>query len=60
MAFERLDGIRGTARIITAGGGKQVPETHLVCTHEQNEHEPHHASGVVGMAAEIAALHRNS
>jgi hypothetical protein len=52
VALERLDGIRGTARIITARGGKEVAEAHLISAHEQDEERSHHdAVGAVGDAA---------
>ena len=42
VALERFNGVRGTARIITARGGKQMAKTHLVAAHDQNEDGSHH------------------
>ena len=41
MSFECLDGVRGAAWIITARGGQQRRERHLVAAHEQDENGAH-------------------
>jgi hypothetical protein len=64
MALERLDGIHGTARIITACRGKQVAKAHLVATHEQDEQRSHHeelgVAGGEGSGDAVAAAQRSS
>ena len=48
MALERLDSVRGTARIITACRRKQVPKAHLIPAYEQDEEcSDHVALGTV-------------
>ena len=65
VALERLDGVRGTARIITARGGKQVAKAHLISPHDEDEERSHHvALGVDGGGAASGdgepAVHRAS
>jgi hypothetical protein len=60
VALERLDGIRGTAGIITAGSGKQGPERHLIPTDEQDEELPHHSGVGEADSASIADRQRAS
>src|SRR3954465_3402861 len=47
-ALERLDGIDGAARIITARRRKQVAERYLVTPHTQHQERPHHVSADAG------------
>ena len=41
VAFERFDGVRGAAGIITACGREKMPERDLVSPHTQNEKSAH-------------------
>lgn len=41
MTLERFDGICGATGIITARGGKQVPERDLIASNTQNEQRAH-------------------
>ena len=56
VTLERFDGIRGAAWIITARGGKQRRERHLVAAHEQNEKSAHDGYYVGGAAVGDAGL----
>jgi hypothetical protein len=41
VAFERLDGVGGAAWIITARGGQERGQRHLISANEQDERGPH-------------------